>query len=118
MHELSLAQGLLEQVIDIAEKNDASMVTKVKVSIGAFSGVVVESFIFGFDLLKLEYPLTQGALLEIQNPAPVLHCQECNKEVPAPASWPRQAASCPQCGASNLIPCGGDDLMLLQIEME
>ena len=118
MHELSLAQGLLGQVVNIAEEKRASKVNKVKVSIGAFSGVVVDSFIFGFEALKREHPLTKEAELEIESPAPVLYCAECNKEISAPASWPRQAAKCPQCQNARLFPCGGDELLLLQIEME
>ena len=65
MHELSLAQGLLTQLEGLAKEHDATTVYVVRVDIGEQSGIVVDSFCFGFDALKKEKPLTQNADLQI-----------------------------------------------------
>jgi Zn finger protein HypA/HybF involved in hydrogenase expression len=65
MHELSLAQGLLTQLEELASEHDATTIYIVRVDIGEHSGIVVDSFCFGFDALKKEKPLTQNADLQI-----------------------------------------------------
>ena len=65
MHELSLAQGLLTQLEELAKKHEATTVLVVRVDIGDQSGIVTDSFCFGFDALKKEKQLTQNALLSI-----------------------------------------------------
>ena len=66
MHELSLAQGLLDQLLALAELHDAEKVLIVRVQIGDRAGIVVDSFQFGFDAVKTEYRITKNANLEIQ----------------------------------------------------
>ncbi len=65
MHELSLAQGLLNQLTTLADSHDVTTVLVVRVDIGTQAGIVVDSFCFGFDALKKENPLTEKAVLEI-----------------------------------------------------
>ena len=65
MHELSLAQGLLTQLEELATTHNATTVHVVRVEIGEQSGIVVDSFCFGFDALKKETPLTENAELQI-----------------------------------------------------
>lgn len=65
MHELSLAQGLLDQLITLAREHDVTTVLEVRVDIGTQAGIVVDSFCFGFDALKKEYPVTKKAVLTI-----------------------------------------------------
>ena len=65
MHELSLAQGLLDQLTTLAHSHGVSTVLVVRVDIGSQAGIVVDSFCFGFDALKKDNPLTEKAILEI-----------------------------------------------------
>lgn len=66
MHELSLAQGLLGQLTELVETHKASSVLTVRVNIGSMAGIVVDSFVFGFDAIKVEYDSTKFAELEIE----------------------------------------------------
>ena len=52
MHEMSLAQGLIEELSVLASKNKALRIVQVRVVLGPFSGVVADSFSFGFNVLK------------------------------------------------------------------
>ena len=54
MHELSLAHSLIDQILDLAAEHQASRVLRVRVTLGPFSGVVRDSFEFGFNVLKKE----------------------------------------------------------------
>ena len=67
MHELSLAQGLLDQLGELTELHGSTTVLVVRVAIGKQAGIVADSFCFGFDALKKEYPFSEKATLEIQN---------------------------------------------------
>ena len=69
MHELSLAQGLLEQLAQLADQHKAAAVLIVRVSIGTCSGIVVDSFVFGFDAIKTEVACLADAVLEIEETA-------------------------------------------------
>jgi len=65
MHELSLAQGLLNQLEELAREHKATTILVVRVDIGDQSGIVTDSFCFGFNALKKEQQLTENALLSI-----------------------------------------------------
>ncbi|MGI6655331.1 MAG: hydrogenase maturation nickel metallochaperone HypA [Desulfobulbus sp.] len=128
MHELSLASALLDQLLALVEEHRARRVLLVAVTIGPFSGVVAESFAFGFNTLKTSYEATREARLELTTPGPVYRCLDCGKEVAVPAAEavdrleilladlvPRR---CPRCGANRLSPRGGGELLLNHVEME
>ena len=62
MHEMSLAQGMIRQVLALAQKHQAGRIASITVLLGPFSGVVAESFAFGFEVLKKEEPCLAGAV--------------------------------------------------------
>jgi hydrogenase nickel incorporation protein HypA/HybF len=128
MHELSLAQSLLDQLLDLAREHRAERITRVAVTIGPFSGIVRDSFEFGFNILKDSQPPTSSAVLEVETPDPVYICLDCNKISVIPFAQPGQSAElvlggpypkkCPWCCLNRLSPKGGTELILNQVEME
>jgi len=115
MHEISLVQGLLQQLHDIAVEHKTTKVTKVTMVIGPLSGVVVDSFQFGFDILTKEDELVSGAELEIVVPEVTYRCSACGAVERTAGQRPQ---SCSACGDPILIAEEGDDLILQQVEME
>ncbi len=115
MHEISLVQGMLSQLTELADNNGATKVIKITMEIGPLSGVVIDSFTFGFDILSAENDLTSGAELVINVPPVAYGCTKCNHSVQTTGDRPD---ACPQCGELFLIPEGGDDIILQQVEME
>ena len=115
MHEMSLVQGLLNQLHTIALENNASKVLRLTMSVGPLSGVVIDSFTFGFDVLSREDELVRGAKLEIIVPKVVYRCNSCGYEVETSGPRPEE---CSCCNDPVLISEGGDDLILQQVEME
>ena len=114
MHEISLVQGLFSQLQELATENGASRIKSVTMEIGPLSGVVVDSFQFGFDILSADDALVRGARLIIKVPEVNYRCAGCGHRETA-TTKPDQ---CPQCGDFLLIPDGGDDLLLRQVELE
>ncbi len=128
MHELSLAQSLLDQLLDLAKEHHAVRINRVLVTLGPFSGVVRDSFEFGFNALKQSLELTRGAELELETPDPVYLCLDCGKVSVIPFSLPSDRLElamtstfpkkCPWCCLNRLSPKGGTELILNQVEME
>jgi hydrogenase nickel insertion protein HypA len=115
MHEMSLVQGLLRQLHDLAAQHNTSRILKVTMVIGPLSGVVVESFKFGFDILTREDALVKDAELDIVIPEVAYRCSNCQNLQKTAGERPHQCAAC---GETLLIAEEGNDLILQQVEME
>ncbi|BDD89369.1 hydrogenase maturation nickel metallochaperone HypA [Desulfofustis limnaeus] len=115
MHEISLVQNLLEQLRDLAHQNNAQRILRVKMVIGPLSGVVIDSFTFGFDILTKQEQLFDQATLEISIPKVVFRCVRCGHEMETDGQRP---SGCLACSEPILMPEGGDDLILQQVELE
>ena len=127
MHELSLAQGLIDQLQTLAAEHKTKRILRLTVTIGPFSGIVADCFTFGFDALKLDIPLTKEAILEIEVPHPSYRCLDCEQTVIQEEDYESDFGlpyggftnkSCTACGSHRLSPEGGDELILKQVEME
>ncbi|MBU0967041.1 MAG: hydrogenase maturation nickel metallochaperone HypA [Proteobacteria bacterium] len=114
MHEISLVQGLLRQLGELAGEHQCQAISKVRVEIGPLSGIVIDSFQFGFDVLSAEQDLTRDALLEIVTPPIQYKCCYCGHVCLSSEGVPD---SCPECSHTLLVPEGGDGLILMQVEM-
>lgn len=113
MHEYSIVQSLLNQCEDNAKANDATKVLKVVVKIGVMSGVEPDLLKTAFDTFK------QGTICEnceyIQNIQKVkIKCHDCNKE----STLEKNEYLCPNCKCVELDVIDGEDLMLMQLELE
>lgn len=67
MHEFSLAQGLHNQLVSLAKDNSVEKILKADILIGDNAGIVVESFVFGFNVLAEQHGVTVGMELNIEN---------------------------------------------------
>ncbi len=67
MHEFSLAQGLHSQLLDLVREHEMVRVKKAIVLIGENAGIVVDSFVFGVNVLMEQYPETKGMELVIEH---------------------------------------------------
>lgn len=114
MHEFSLAQGLHSQLLQLAEQHQAARISTVRIEVGSLSGIVVDSFSFGFEVLAKNNPLTVNTVLEITVIDPIYRCLACNTTF----QTSKHASPCPECGTEHLTREGGEDLILNQVEME
>ncbi|MGQ9745249.1 MAG: hydrogenase maturation nickel metallochaperone HypA/HybF [Dissulfurimicrobium sp.] len=115
MHEMSLAQAVIDETVRLAREHGADRVLMVKVAIGTLSGVVKDSFAFGFEAIAMADEVTKGASLVIETPPVPYRCIRCGHEFMADGSRPDRY---PSCGVADVFPQGGDELLLMQVKME
>jgi hydrogenase nickel incorporation protein HypA/HybF len=113
MHEYSIVQSLLDQCEDNAKANNATKVMKVVVKIGVMSGIEPDLLQTAFDTFK------EGTVCEdceyIQNIQPIIiKCHKCNQE----STLEKNEYCCPHCQSIELDVIDGEDLILMQLELE
>ena len=113
MHEMSLADGVLQVIEDSASVNGFSRVKTVWLEIGALAGVEVEAMRFCFDAV-VKNTLADGAKLEIIATEGQGRCHTCNKTVPVRQRYD----PCPLCGGYQVQATGGMEMRVKELEVE
>jgi hydrogenase nickel incorporation protein HypA/HybF len=113
MHEMSLAQGVLELIEDSARGQHFSRVRCVFLEIGALAGVEPEALSFCFDAVT-RGSIAEGAALEIVTVPGTGWCVECGKTV----AIAERHAACPVCGNFGLAPNGGTEMRVKELEVD
>ena len=113
MHELSLAQSLIEQVLAAAEAENALQVLRVTVAIGPYSGVEKTAFEFAFPFAA-EGTSVAGAELVIEDAPATIDCNLCHA---TPRADPTRLV-CPRCGSDQVDIQGGHDFLVRKIELK
>lgn len=112
MHEVSLANALIELVREQAAAAKASRVTRLVLEIGALSHVDAHALRFAVDAAALGGP-AEGATLEILEPEGTAYCLDCETSVAITA----RGASCPHCGGAKMLVQGGNEMRLKEMEV-
>lgn len=113
MHELGIANSVLEAVQTEAARHPGAVVRKVAVTVGELAGVDPEALAFGFEALTTGTEW-QHLVLEIQTRPRVHRCPACGLNFRVID----YQFACPECGASPTECAGGDELELAYLEME
>jgi hydrogenase nickel incorporation protein HypA/HybF len=113
MHELSIAQAVVEQAVRLAADNNAQRVLRIELEVGTVSGVSVPALETAFPLAA-EDTAAHGAQLVLHETPCRAHCRACG------ADW-RPAIPlfvCERCGSDDADISGGRDLLIRKLEME
>jgi hydrogenase nickel incorporation protein HypA/HybF len=113
MHELSLAEALVELIEEEGRKHDCTRVRTVRLEIGAVSCVEPEAMRFCFDAVT-RGTIAEGAALDIDIVPARGWCPDCAKAI----AVSERLAGCPDCGNWRVQVTGGDDLRLKELEVE
>ena len=114
MHELAIAEALIEQVgteLDRAGQNGA--VKRLELAVGRLSGVHCDCLRFAFELLSAGTSV-EGAELSIRQPSAISRCRQCG----AATEIAEMVCDCPQCGSPEIAIEEGRELLLESIEIE
>ena len=106
MHELAIAQSVIDQV---SERLPGDRVTRVCLEIGSLSGVVADSLRFCFDLAA-EGTNLAGASLDITETPARCRCRGCGGEFTPDGLLPL----CP-CGSADVRVLSGEDLRITSV---
>jgi hydrogenase nickel incorporation protein HypA/HybF len=112
MHEMALAEGMLEIVEDTARRNGGAKVRAVWLEIGALSHVAPDALRFCFDAMT-RGSLADSARLEIITTPGLEWCMPCAETVPLA----QLGEACPRCGSYQLTVTKGDEMRVKEIEI-
>ena len=111
MHELSIAQSLLDIVVEESGKNGIERVRAIRLQIGEFAAVVPEALTFCFELVSRD-TVAAGAALEIEAIPVVARCDKCGETFEVKD----QVFLCPECGEPVFEILSGRELSVASIE--
>ena len=112
MHEMALAQSMLEIVEQAARDGGAREVTVVRIEIGALSHVEPEALRFCFDVVA-RGSVAECARLDVEITPGAAWCMTCGMKVPLG----RLGESCPHCGRHQLVVSDGNAMRVIEIEV-
>jgi hydrogenase nickel incorporation protein HypA/HybF len=120
MHEFSVASGIMDSVLEEAEKHGAKKVTKIVLEIGQLSMISVEQLVFALEILS-EGTLAEGAevdcrVLPLKIECDKKHVSEIMPEKRDVYSLTKKL-KCPVCGDAAK-PLGGRECMIKEITAE
>jgi hydrogenase nickel incorporation protein HypA/HybF len=113
MHELSVAQSILDIVRQSVPNDELSDVRIVRLKLGTFSGVVADSLDFCFSVISAETPLAK-ACLEFEHIPFTVKCRHCQKTFENEIGF----VVCPECGGVDTVVLSGRELQVTEIELE
>ena len=114
MHELAIAQSIVEAIKAKASECNAVHVKAVRLKIGEASGVVTDSLTFCFEMLASLDPTLAGAQLLIDTMPHCAYCPHCDREF----SVTNYIAQCPTCKEWSSEIVSGAEMQLLEMEFE
>ncbi len=113
MHELSIAENIVEIIHQHVEEERLRDVRAVSVKVGTFSGVVADSLEFSYQAITAATPLEQSFLAMELIPFVVL-CEECNEKLINDDG----ITQCVSCGSYKTKIISGRELQVKDIELE
>jgi hydrogenase nickel incorporation protein HypA/HybF len=113
MHEMSLAEGVLQVIEDAALKQGFSRVRTVWLEIGQLAAVEVEAMRFCFDAVT-RGSIAEGSRLEFIATPGSAWCMQCSGSVTVQALYD----PCPKCGSHQLQVTGGSEMRVKELEVD
>jgi hydrogenase nickel incorporation protein HypA/HybF len=113
MHELSIAEGIVNILHDQMRLHRLSKLERVELRIGALRGIEVASLRWSFDVLAAGSSL-EGARLDIDEVPIRGRCAQCGRRLTL-EHW---TDDCPFCSSSQVEILSGKELDIVAIEGE
>lgn len=112
MHELGVANEILDVALSEADRNAAKKVTSIRLRVGVLRAIEPENLSFLFGHLS-RGTVAEGALLEIEEDPVRVECAACG--VSEARSF---TIECPRCNGSPVSVTGGDSLLILSLDID
>ncbi len=112
MHELSIAQGIVDIVMQYVPENDAHRVKAVFLKVGDLAGVVPDSLEFNFTAITAETSLEKARLV-IEHIPYTIRCSQCGTT----STQEIGIVMCATCGSMQTKTIGGTELQVTEIEV-
>lgn len=113
MHELSIAQSILDTVVAEAEAHEAAHVVRISLRIGELTAIVSDALGFAFEVIS-EDTCARGARLEIEHIPWTVRCYGCGHGYCVMDGFP----TCPRCGHAGGDTVAGRELQIVEMDVE
>jgi len=113
MHEMSLAEGIVQLVEDATRAEGGGKVRTVWLEVGQLSGTEIDAIRFCFDVVVRDTML-DGARLEIIEDEGRGWCLGCSQSV----ALERRYDPCPLCGSYQVEATNGLETRVKEFELE
>ncbi|MGB9714909.1 MAG: hydrogenase maturation nickel metallochaperone HypA [Thermodesulfovibrionales bacterium] len=113
MHELSIAQSLLDIAVKNCKENGYKRIEAIKVKIGRASGIMPDALLFAFDAVKIG-TIAEKASLNIEEVPVSGYCENCKKSFTVDEAF---IISCPKCGNISLRIDTGRELHIEEMDV-
>jgi hydrogenase nickel incorporation protein HypA/HybF len=113
MHEISIAESLVDLIEDEARREGFAHVRRVVVKLGALGHIEPAALLFCFDAVT-RGTVAEGASLEVETVPGAGSCPRCHHSV----AITQRYDLCPACGQSHVQVTAGDELRLAELEVE
>lgn len=113
MHEVSIANSIIETVQNLLPENSNEYVSSVQIKVGELSSIEIDALQFSFDIIKAKTPLNK-AELKIEIIEGKAQCSDCNEVFPMHGF----ATPCPNCNSYLVKILQGKEMKIVSFEME
>ncbi len=113
MHELSIAQSVIDSIRKNIPSDLLPKADKVKLQIGKLSGIELDALTYSFGILVQNTEFPQLAM-EIEQIEGKVLCQTCGTEF----TYNKYGIPCPQCGGFSVKIIDGKQMKIINITMK
>jgi len=113
MHELSIAQNLLDIVSEQCLKKGFTEIESVNIRIGKASGIMPDALTFAFNAIKTDTIANKATLNVLEVPVTGV-CSNCKLEFIVEEEY---ILSCPLCESSSFVITSGRELDIIDMEV-
>jgi hydrogenase nickel incorporation protein HypA/HybF len=113
MHEMSIAQSLVDIVKEEMAKHNAKNLKAVRLHIGQLSAIVPESLSFCFEVITTGTDLAGAELIMESIPLKGV-CRSCRQSF----EIKDYAFKCPHCESTDIDTIAGQDLSIVEMEVD
>lgn len=112
MHEVGIMQRTIEIALEHAKAQNADKIHRIKIRVGALSGVIPDALSFAFDVCTRS-TIAEGAKLEVEYIPVLCFCPDCELTFQPDDVF----YECPQCHQISTEVRQGKELELSSLEV-
>ncbi len=115
MHEHGIGRQLWQVILEKAEQNNLTKITKISIVIGQASGIEKELLVHTMKDHIIPNTLASLAEIDFIEEKLTAVCNGCKTEIDASVM---ETMFCPKCGSSDIAILSGNDCFVKEIEGE
>ena len=113
MHEASIAISLIETVSGLCQQEGYNSIEAVRLKVGKAAGILPDALLFAFDVAKAGTIASQARLVIEYIPLGGF-CSDCGSQFD---SEERYIFACPACGSRAIKITRGDEMQIVDMEV-